>query len=596
MKPAVTAGSAHSALTENRLPSPDAVSTLFIPRAPAHRRSHAWQRQSGLPLHALRDHVAGAIASRPGIRPTTRRSRPTRTDPSTAIQLDQYYTRPAVAMRCYRIVRRHYDTSAFLLVEPSAGTGAFARLLPAGSLAFDLEPKHHLVQKADFFKVAIPRGQPVMVIGNPPFGRASRVAVAFFNHAARFASVIAMILPRTVRKAGTENKLDRSFHLVMEQIVPRNAFEFQGMEHDVPTVFQIWERRAEPRPLRPVEMAHRDFRFVTPADADFAIRRIGVNAGMVHRDLTASPSSHYFIKGDVEAAMRELDLAGAAADTAAIPSLAKNEIVALYRQDVEGRSVPIASLLGRTAGRSAGAARRPPLPAGTQATPEVRDDGPVPSACRGRRPRLADRRRHPVPGGVSRRDPRRKRAVILAALMYLELPDQNVAAGRHLLPQGRLHGAAAVEGGIDLQPVGSDRQRRKDDEFGRGRGLDHEPRQTDQVAPRLVGDGGLAENDRPTPTFTSEVANSPVSRFTASQTTQALPTTVPRRRSPGAVIWASAMRDATKPTKMPTHALQAARRRLARSTGLTAPSPRPAETTSGRWRAGSSPPASSPPA
>lgn len=168
-----------------------------------------------------------------------------------------------------------------------------------------------------------------MVIGNPPFGRGSRVAVVFFNHAARFASVIAMNLLRTVRKAGTKNKLDRSFHLVVEQIVPRNASEFQGMEHDVPTVFQIWEHRAEPRPLRPVEMAHPDFRFVTPADADFATRRIALKAGMVHRYLTVSPSSHYFIKGDVEAAMRELDLAGAAADTAAIPSLAKNEIVAL---------------------------------------------------------------------------------------------------------------------------------------------------------------------------------------------------------------------------------------------------------------------------
>ena len=247
-------------------------------------------------------------------------------------------------MRCYRILRRHYNTSSFLMVEPSAGTGAFARLLPPGSLAYDLEPKHPLVQKADFFKVAIPRGQPVMVIGNPPFGRASRVAVAFFNHAAKFASVIAMILPRTVRKAGIENKLDRAFHLVMEEIVPRNAFEFEGREHDVPTVFQIWERRAEPRALRPVERTHPDFSFVTRAGADFAIRRIGVNAGTIHRDLTVSASSHYFIKGDVEAAMRQLNLAGVAADTAAIPSLAKSEIVALYRQHVEGRSLQPARL------------------------------------------------------------------------------------------------------------------------------------------------------------------------------------------------------------------------------------------------------------
>lgn len=344
MTSVVTAWPAHSAPAAHWPSSPAAVSTLFISRAPAHRRSYPWPGPTRPPLHELRDGAVHCVESGIDAAPATRRSRPTRTDPSAAIQLDQYYTKPAIAMRCYRILRRHYNTSSFLMVEPSAGTGAFARLLPPGSLAYDLEPKHSLVQKADFFKVAIPRGQPVMVIGNPPFGRASRVAVAFFNHAAKFASVIAMILPRTVRKAGIENKLDRAFHLVMEEIVPRNAFEFEGREHDVPTVFQIWERRAEPRALRPVERTHPNFKFVTRADADFAIRRIGVNAGTIHRDLTVSASSHYFIKGDVEAAMRQLNLAGVAADTAAIPSLAKSEIVALYRQHVEGRSLQPARL------------------------------------------------------------------------------------------------------------------------------------------------------------------------------------------------------------------------------------------------------------
>lgn len=161
------------------------------------------------------------------------------------------------------------------------------------------------------------------------------MAIRFFNHAARSASVIAMILPRTFRKASVENRLDDAFHLVHEEMAPRNAFEFRGKELDVPAIFQIWERHDERLPLRPVEMTHPAFKFVDAASREFAIRRIGVRAGRIHRDADASVSSHHFIKGDVEDIMRKPDLAGAAADTAGIPSLAKSEIVALFRQYVE---------------------------------------------------------------------------------------------------------------------------------------------------------------------------------------------------------------------------------------------------------------------
>lgn len=337
MTPVTIGGQGDPANATERPQSHRTVPVLVVARAPAHRRSHPWPRPAGLPLHALSSDRAGVLA--PRIQPPARRRpRPTRTDPSSAVRLDQYYTRPGFAARCYRIVCSLYNTAGFLMVEPSAGKGVFARMLPSGSLAYDLEPKHPLVQQGDFFEAAIPHDRHVMMIGNPPFGRGSRMAVRFFNHAARSASVIAMILPRTFRKASIENRLDQAFHLVLEEPAPRNAFEFQGMECDVPAVFQIWERRDVSRTLRTVEKKHPDFRFVKPALAGFAIRRIGVNAGRIGPVEGASESSHHFVRGDVEAVMRELDLAGAAANTAGIPSLAKSEIVALYRQHVERRA------------------------------------------------------------------------------------------------------------------------------------------------------------------------------------------------------------------------------------------------------------------
>lgn len=250
-------------------------------------------------------------------------------------RLDQYYTDPVVAAQLYAFFQRHFDVSTLRPIEPSAGAGAFFRLMPPGSLAFDVDPRYPGVRTVDFLSARIPRSARTAFLGNPPFGRNASMAVRFFNHAAPQAAVIAFIMPRSVRKASIENRLDRDFHLVAEVDVPADAFLFRGMPYDVPAVFQIWERRAERRALRKVETTHPDFEFTTPDDADFAIQRVGARAGRIHHDFGMSPSSHHFIKGDVEAIMAELDFGRVARDVAGNPSLSKSEIVALYRERAE---------------------------------------------------------------------------------------------------------------------------------------------------------------------------------------------------------------------------------------------------------------------
>ena len=252
-------------------------------------------------------------------------------------ELDQYYTCETFAKTCYAIFCEHYDPRTFQMVEPSAGTGVFFALLPLGSLGYDVDPKYPGIETADFLTVEIGGALLVAVIGNPPFGKSASLAVRFFNHAARRAIVIAFIMPRSVRKAAIENRLDRSFHLLREEEVPDHAFLFRGKTFNVPAVFQIWEHRIEPRQLKPVETTHPDFEFTTPDLADFAIQRVGARAGRVHHNLKASTSSHYFIRGPVEAAMRRLDFASVTGNVAGNPSLSKSEIVMLYREWI-GRS------------------------------------------------------------------------------------------------------------------------------------------------------------------------------------------------------------------------------------------------------------------
>lgn len=250
------------------------------------------------------------------------------------IRLDQYYTKPAIAAYLYGVFRQFFDPHAFRMVEPSAGAGAFFKLLPPGSLAYDVDPRYPGTVRADFLTVTLPSGRPIAIIGNPPFGKNASTAVRFFNHAARQASVIAMIFPRSFRKASIENRLHQSFHLLHEQVVPADAFLFRGKPYNVPATFQIWVRHPQLRDLRPVQTTHPNFEFTAASCADFALQRVGARAGLVHHNFKASPNSHYFIKGDVEAVMARLDFAAAAKNVAGNPSLSKAEIVSLYDREI----------------------------------------------------------------------------------------------------------------------------------------------------------------------------------------------------------------------------------------------------------------------
>ena len=179
-------------------------------------------------------------------------------DRASALRLHQYYTRHDVANRLHDVFRKHCDPARYLMVEPSAGAGSFFRLLPAGSLGFDVDPRYPGIRRADFLNVRLPRSRPIACLGNPPFGRNANLAIAYFNYAAARSRLIGFILPRTARRGSFQNKLNRNFHLAHEKVVPDDAFLFCGSPYNVPAVFQIWERRTYPRELWPVETEHSD--------------------------------------------------------------------------------------------------------------------------------------------------------------------------------------------------------------------------------------------------------------------------------------------------------------------------------------------------
>lgn len=72
--------------------------------------------------------------------------------------------------------------------------------MPPGRFACDIDPQGDGIVKLDFFDFELPYDDRVVVVGNPPFGRNSSLAIRFFNKAACGAEIIAFIVPRSFKK------------------------------------------------------------------------------------------------------------------------------------------------------------------------------------------------------------------------------------------------------------------------------------------------------------------------------------------------------------------------------------------------------------
>lgn len=254
---------------------------------------------------------------------------------------DQFYTLPEIAALCYRVIANLYELTKYLLIEPSAGEGAFLRLFEDVGIGIDIDSKYPGVIRANYLELEITSSRKIMVIGNPPFGCQAAMAIAFFQQAAMTADVIAMILPLSIRKARKVNRLNPYFRLRCEWVLPANSFTFRGMPRNVAAVFQVWERHTEQRALLPVETSHPGFEFTTPDKATFVIPRNGGRAGTVLLDFDRNErdKNYYYIRGDVNL-FPPHKLVAAATNVAAARSLSKSEIVAIFKEELAASRKP----------------------------------------------------------------------------------------------------------------------------------------------------------------------------------------------------------------------------------------------------------------
>lgn len=223
--------------------------------------------------------------------------------------LDAFFTIPSVASSCIQQFLQHVQpTEKDILIEPSAGSGSFSNLLQdqfATVYAFDIDPQsEHVLQQdflqfpeTDLFQQIVSSSFPIHVIGNPPFGRQSKLARLFIKICSKFATSISFILPKSFKKTSFQQTFPLLFHLQFQMDLPPFSFQIQEQSHHVPCVFQVWKKasmeRTIPRSLEPT-----GFIFCKKQEnPDFAIRRVGVYAGkLIITSSSLSEQSHYFVR------------------------------------------------------------------------------------------------------------------------------------------------------------------------------------------------------------------------------------------------------------------------------------------------------------
>jgi hypothetical protein len=224
--------------------------------------------------------------------------------------LDKFYTKPATAKYC---IDKAKISLFATVIEPSAGSGAFSNQIP-NCIARDLEPEAPGILKQDWFTYSPPtalmtKGK-ILVIGNPPFGQQNTLAIAFINHAAKFADRVAFILPISFKKESIQNRIDKHMHLTYEEELPSDSFTLKDLEYNVRCVFQIWDKKTTVRTVinKGNMKSNNLFTFVKKNETpDATIQRVGGNAGRASLDwVNKSEASNYFIKFNKSLTLKQI--------------------------------------------------------------------------------------------------------------------------------------------------------------------------------------------------------------------------------------------------------------------------------------------------
>lgn len=173
---------------------------------------------------------------------------------------DKFYTNPDIAKKCLNLLLK-YIKKDDLFLEPTAGNGSFLNALEEKELkyeAYDLLPEDNRIKKMNIFDFDSDK-KDYITIGNPPFGKRSKMAIDVFNKVSNYSKIVAFIVPVSFMKFGVQKNLNKDFKLLEYWYLPPNSFFDREKVYDVNCVFQIWGKEGNDLRLKKApSVSHKD--------------------------------------------------------------------------------------------------------------------------------------------------------------------------------------------------------------------------------------------------------------------------------------------------------------------------------------------------
>lgn len=170
--------------------------------------------------------------------------------------IDKFYTKSHIVEQCIKLIKEYITiTNDDLIIEPSAGNGSFIENIKKLSINYkfyDLEPEHNEITKQNFLefdykKIIKQNFTNIHIIGNQPFGRQASLAIKFIKKCCLFSNSISFILPKSFKKNSMKKYFGKHYHLIYQIDLLENSFLVNGLERNVPCIFQIWKYKEEQR-------------------------------------------------------------------------------------------------------------------------------------------------------------------------------------------------------------------------------------------------------------------------------------------------------------------------------------------------------------
>ena len=274
---------------------------------------------------------------------------------------DKFYTKNEVAEECYNFLKNKLELSGDeLFLEPTAGGGAFLDYLKNFE-AYDILPEDPRITKMNIFDFTSDK-KDFITIGNPPFGKRSKLAIEVFNKCAEYSEVIGFILPVSFMKFGVQKELDKNFKLVDFFFLEENSFMDRDKEYDVNCVFQLWVKEGSKydkfenkRITKSPSTTHEDFKLwqynATPEalksvdeDWEFAVLRQGYGdynkiyypsqREEVREMMTGKKKKQFFfikpLNDKARDIVKKMDFNNLAARNTSTPGFGKGDFVSYY--------------------------------------------------------------------------------------------------------------------------------------------------------------------------------------------------------------------------------------------------------------------------